>query len=293
MRRVPGIYWIAGGAALWGTDTVFRQPLAGALGPIQIVLYEHLILAVIVLPIVIRGRARLSNLTSATWIAILGTAWIGSALSTVLFTAAMRSGSPTTAVLLQKTQPVFAIVLARTLLDEVWPSRFPLVAFAAMAGAYLVAFGSGSLLAPTASIEVWPAVLAVGAAFGWAFATICGRVASRDLPFEMVTALRFLLAIPALLVFALMERQAGLPAPGQFVSLLWMALIPGFAGLMLYYRGLQQTPAFQATIAEMAFPVTAALLNWLFLQFSVSALQILGFIVVWGAIAVVSKSDKH
>src|SRR3989442_3577085 len=72
MRRMPGILWIAAGAALWGTDTVFRRPLTGVLGSTQIVLYEHLILALVVLPIVIRERAWLDKISFSVWAAALG-----------------------------------------------------------------------------------------------------------------------------------------------------------------------------------------------------------------------------
>src|SRR5690349_2327412 len=124
MRRMPGILWIAAGAVLWGTDTVLRRPLTGVLAPTQIVLYEHLILAVVVLPLVIRGRTWLHKISLRVWLDLLAIAWLGSALATILFTAAIRSGNPTSAVLLQKTQPLFAITLARAGLHERFPHRF-------------------------------------------------------------------------------------------------------------------------------------------------------------------------
>ncbi|HYM67342.1 MAG TPA: EamA family transporter, partial [Patescibacteria group bacterium] len=39
-----------------------------------------------------------------------------------------------------------------------------------------------------------------------------------------------------------------------------IALIPGLLALLLYYRALSKTPASLATIAELAFPVTATLI---------------------------------
>src|SRR4051794_32526992 len=115
-RRSSGVLWIACGAALWGTDTAFRRPLSTLLSPIQIVFYEHLILALVVVPIIVRGRAYLRDIRPGLWLPLAAIAGIGSALSPLLFTAAIRSGSPTTAILLQKTQPLVAILLARTIL---------------------------------------------------------------------------------------------------------------------------------------------------------------------------------
>jgi len=282
--RLPPILWIAFGAMLWGTDTVFRRPLTGRLEPVQIVLYEHLILALLVLPVLFRHAAFLKKLPAQTWLLLIGIGWIGSALATVLFTDAIRSGSPTTAVLLQKTQPLFALIFARIIMHERWPRSFPAVVLVAMAGTYLVAFGDGNLLTPLHSVELVPALLAIGAAVGWALATVWGTMASAQLPFELMTALRITCALPLLLVLAIAGHPAQLPNSHDIVSLFWMALIPGFAGLMLYYRGLQNTTASRATIAELAFPITASLLNWSFLAVPTSWLQIGGFAVVWTAI---------
>jgi drug/metabolite transporter (DMT)-like permease len=283
-RSLRGVLWVACGAALWGTDTLFRRPLTGVLGPTQIVLYEHLILTLLVLPIIIANRSYLGKIQTRVWGALIATAWIGSALSTVLFTAAIRSGNPTTAVLLQKTQPFFAIALARFVLKERWPSRFPFLALMAITGAYLVAFGNGNLAAPAHSIELRPALLAFGAAAGWGCATIWGRIATADTPFEVVTALRFAFALPPLFLAALIQGQTSLPSLAQSSNLLWVALVPGFAGLLLYYRGLRQTPASQASIAELAFPVTASLINWYAFGADLAPLQIAGFAIVWAAI---------
>jgi drug/metabolite transporter (DMT)-like permease len=291
-RRGSGVLWIACGAALWGTDTVLRRPLSTVLSPIQIVFYEHLILSLVVAPIIIRDRTYLKKIPPRLWLALCAIAWIGSALSTVLFTAAIRAGSPTTAVLLQKTQPLFAILLARAFLGERWPRSFPWVALIGISGAYLVAFGDGNLLRPAKSIQVSSALLALGAAAGWAFATIWGRMATAEIPFELVTALRFVLALPALLVAALLQHQTGTPSSIQLAALVWIALIPGFAGMMLYYRGLRQTPAAQAAIGELAFPATAVLLNWLVLSVPATLIQVAGFAIIWLAISRLSRMQN-
>ena len=46
------LLWVAFGASLWGTDTIFRRPLTAALASGQIVLLEHLILtAALLIPL--------------------------------------------------------------------------------------------------------------------------------------------------------------------------------------------------------------------------------------------------
>lgn len=60
------------------------------------------------------------------------------------------------------------------------------------------------------------------------------------------------------------------------VPLLLLALVPGLLALLLYYRGLRQTPASAATIAELAFPLSALLINWLAFGATLAPGQVLG-----------------
>lgn len=283
VTRMRGIFWVASGAALWGTDTILRRPLSATLSPVQLVFYEHIILACIALPILVRSRAYFSKLTFRSWMAVAAISGLGSALGTILFTYAVQSGSPTTAVLLQKVQPVFAIFLAHILLKERWPRHFPFIVMIAIGGAYLISFGGGSLLSPWTSVDRTAAIFAVGAAAAWGCSTVFGRYLSTQVPFEMVTALRIVCALPFLIIAVLNTQSAPMQAEA-LLPLVLLALIPGFAGLMLYYRGLSSTSASQASLAELAYPATAALLNWILLGVPTSLLQVIGLGIVWCAI---------
>jgi drug/metabolite transporter (DMT)-like permease len=68
-----------------------------------------------------------------------------------------------------------------------------------------------------------------------------------------------------------------------------LALVPGLAALLLYYRGLVHTPASVATFAELAFPATALVVNYVWLGASVSATQLAGFAVLWATIALLHR----
>ena len=106
----------------------------------------------------------------------------------------------------------------------------------------------------------------------------------------MVTALRLAVALPLLLLLAWL-RPLVWPAMDarQALSLLALALVPGLAALLLYYRGLRQTKASLAAVAELSFPATAALLNWVVLGMGVTAAQIAGFVLLWLAILSINR----
>ena len=282
-----GVLLVALGAALWGTDGVLRVPLLREMSPAAIVLGEHVILLLYSVPAVVLGWGALRRLGGRGWLALLVVGWGGSALATLLFTTAFLAGDPTVAILLQKTQPLFAIALAHVVLGErLRLAYWPLFA-AAMVGAYLVSFGNLSPFAALGSGAGAGALLALGAAALWGASTALGRFVLRDVPFHALTGARLLLALAPLAVIALAQGAFGEMGAGfasQPGRLLLLALIPGLLGLLLYYRGLSSTRASQATLAELAFPATAVALNWALLGVGVSAGQVVGFVLLWSAI---------
>jgi DME family drug/metabolite transporter len=107
-------------------------------------------------------------------------------------------------------------------------------------------------------------LLALGAAVLWASGTVMGRFALGSISFWSMTALRFTVALPVLVIVVL--AQDGLGGFGHYrftdfvPNLLAIAIVPGLLALLLYYRALSKTPASLATIAEMAYPVAATLI---------------------------------
>jgi drug/metabolite transporter (DMT)-like permease len=113
-----GVGLVAIGAAMWGTDGALRAPLVSRWSTWTIVLYEHLILSAIVVWPLIRRRSAVSRIPVRGWIAVIGLSWGGSALATLAFTYAFQFGNPDVVVLLQKTQPLWALLVASSLLGE-------------------------------------------------------------------------------------------------------------------------------------------------------------------------------
>jgi drug/metabolite transporter (DMT)-like permease len=267
------------------------------MSPPAIVLSEHLVLLLYSVPAVALGWRVLSQLGASQWIALLVIAWGGSALATLLFTAAFAFGNPTVVILLQKTQPLFAIVLAHVLLRErlrwaYWPS------FAvAVLGAYLISFdGLVEPFKALGSAQALTAALTLGAAMLWGSSTVLGRFVLKDMPFHTLTGARLLLALPVLWGVVLTQGslgEVGIGFAAEPVRVVLLALVPGLLGLLLYYRGLSGTKASYATLAEISFPASAVALNWIFLGAGVSANQVLGFVLLWGAILVLGHMNAR
>ncbi len=293
LGHAGGLLWVAAGASLWGTDTVLRQPLTSHLTSGQIVLNEHLILAAVLLPTLWASRAEWRALKPVQWAAVLGISWGGSALATVCFTEAVAIGNPTTAVLLQKTQPFFAALLARSLLGEALGSRFWMFLLLAVCGACLVSFGSRLPAGAVARAPAIAALAAVSAAALWASSTVLSRLALESLSFHTLTALRIVVATPFLAALVWFHAHALIAPLGarQALSLVLLALVPGLLALLIYYRGLSHTRASLAAVAELSFPAVATLLNWLFLGATIAVAQLAGFVLLCAVILKLQRRE--
>jgi drug/metabolite transporter (DMT)-like permease len=176
-----GVLLVAIGASLWGTDAILRVPLLAKMSPSAIVFSEHLVLLLYSVPAVALGWRAFRNFRASHWIALLIIGWGGSALATLLFTMAFAVGNPTVAILLQKTQPLFAIVLASILLQERLGWKYWVSFAVAIVGAYLISFGDFRSFGELKTGEVLTAALAVGAALLWGSSTVLGRFVLKDI----------------------------------------------------------------------------------------------------------------
>ncbi|WP_433278013.1 DMT family transporter [Pseudonocardia xinjiangensis] len=275
---MPDRTWlIAVAAALWGTDGLLRQPLAGQLPAATIVFWEHLLIVLVLVPFLPSAVRAFRSATPKERTALVLIGAGASAVATALFTQAFQLGDPVTPLVLQKLQPVIAVVAAALLLGERVRGGYWLFAVPALAGAWLMAFADPFSAGPKA---VAAALLAVGAAALWAVGTVLGRMVSVRIASRDVTVLRFVIGLPASAIVLAAQGAPVAVTPAQLGPLVLLALIPGLLGLALYYLGLRSTAAARATLAELAFPVTATLVGVGLLGTELSPTQWLGLAVV-------------
>ena len=72
-----------------------------------------------------------------------------------------------------------------------------------------------------------------------------------------------------------------------------IALIPGLLAMWLYYVGLRRTAASRATLAELAYPFTAAVVGVAFLRRPAAIGQWVGAALVVGAVTALSLHESR
>jgi len=263
---------------------------------VTLVFLEHCVLAAVTLPLIVHARAELRTLTRRDWLALLVIAFGGSVAATSLFTFSIKHGNPTVTVLLQKTQPLMTLLLARLFLGErprAWYWRW---LGPALAGAYLVSTPDWRAGIEMESSQTLSVLAAVGASLLWGASTVFGRYVVVRLPVATLTGLRFAIALPALLFLYLLQSPAQRTLPSSAAdgaALVCMAMIPGLLALLFYYRGLRSTPASLAAIGELAFPVTAVAANRLVLGVRLSGSQWLGGLLLVAAVTAFTVLDSR
>jgi drug/metabolite transporter, DME family len=290
-RTADRTWLVALAAALWGTDALFRLPLVTELSAATIVLAEHVILVLVTLPWLPRAiRAATRVCRPVDWWALIFIGAGASATATVLFTMAFRFGGPITPVALQKMQPLLAAAAACLFLGERLRPKYGLFLIVAIASAWLLSFPN-PFDVTVAGLSA--ALLALGAAALWAGGTVAGRQVSLRLDFTSITVLRFAIGLPAALVVAVATGAALFPSASDVLGLVGLALVPGLIALLLYYRGLQSTPAARATIAELAFPITAAVVGVTVLERPLTWSQWTGFILLLITVVAFARHEQR
>ena len=278
-----GPWLVALAALLWAVDAPFRKFLTEDLSSTTIVLMEHLVIAVLVLIFLFRYLKELKNLSWKEWLAVVFIGAGGSALGTVFFTQSFHYVNPSVSILLQKVQPFIAIILAAVLLKERLNKNFWLWAIVGIFGAYLVTFPELKITGLSFAGGTLGVVFALLAAFFWGGSTVMGRLVLNKISFQAMTAVRFLSALVFLLLLNIYYgtlNQVSTASSKDWIYVLIIAVLAGFVSLFIYYKGLQTTKASVATIAELAFPFSAVIVNWIFLDAKLEVGQIIGGLIL-------------
>jgi drug/metabolite transporter (DMT)-like permease len=232
----------------------------------------------------VKNRGALLELKFTDWILAFLIGAGGSALATFFYTAAYEYLNPSVIILLQKLQPIFVTLVAYVFLKErPEKSFYGWAALALIAAVFLSLpyFQATSTLKGMLSLnlESRGVIYALTAAALWGTATVCGKVLlNRQHSVRVVTFWRYAFGALTLSMMAFVSPihhgvSWEILSSGVLQSLLYMSLVSGLLAMLIYYRGLAQTPASVATFVELLHPVSAVILNFWLLHASLSPLQ--------------------
>ncbi|WP_110689895.1 EamA family transporter [Salinicola endophyticus] len=199
----------------------------------------------------------------------------------LLFVAAYRLPGGIAATL-GATQPLMVLVLSQWLLGAPWRGASVIAALAGLFGVALL------LIEPDMQLDSTGVVAALGAAGSMALGSVLTK---RWRP--PVSALTFtawqLVAGGLLLLPVALLLEPGFPAPSwrNVAGYLWLGGAGAALTYWLWFRGIETFGPARVSALGFLSPLSAVLLGWLWLDQSLSALQLFGtgvvLLSVWGS----------
>lgn len=263
------IGWAASGVIVKGIDL-----------PALVVVFWRMTIYAVAIVVVLRMRARPLTLRGIR-ISLPGGIALG--LDIMLFFAAVKLTTVANATVIGAMQPVLLLAISGPLFGE-RPHRSDwLLAGVAMAGVGLVMFGSAGV--PESNLL--GDFLALLTLFAWtAYFIYSKRTRDRIDAVEYTAGTAVVATAVAAPVALLSGQVAELPQGAMWFWLVVLALGPGFASHILVNWSLGRIPLWLGSTMTLAIPVASVVLAWIFLGEQLVPAQILGIVVVTGALAV-------
>ncbi|MBT3689997.1 DMT family transporter [bacterium] len=285
MKKYAPIFIIIA-AVLWGLDGIVLRPSLYALPVPLVVFVEHALAFLILIPFLIKEFKEVKKLKKGDWGAFVWIAVFGGAIGTMAITKALfyvDFVNLSVVILLQKFQPLFAILLAWLVLKEKLPKKFFVWAGLAIIGGYFVTFGLAIPNLSSGEKIIAAALFSLLASFSFASSTVFSKRALQKINFRVGVYLRF--GVTTLIMFLVVLGTGNISNFDQITlhQLLYFLIIvfsSGGLALFFYYYGLKFVTASVSTICELAFPLSAILFEYVIRGNVLSWVQWLGAIVL-------------
>ena len=289
-QLIVGTIAISISAILWGFDGVVLTPRLNNLDVGWVVFILHIIPFLLMNVFLFKQYRNLNTFLKQDYILFLLVAIFGGAIGTISIVKALflvNFHQLSVVVLLQKLQPIFAIILAAILLKEKIKKHFAIWASLAIIASYFLTFGYSL---PSISMDdntIQAALYALLAAFSFGSSTVFSKKLLHNHNFITATFFRYGFTSLILLVYVLISgsfAQFEITTPTNWIYFVIIGLTTGSGAIFIYYYGLRRVKAIVATISELLFPVSAILFDYLFNGSMLSPVQLLSAVIMVFAI---------
>jgi DME family drug/metabolite transporter len=298
--------WLVGlGAALWGTESAWRIPLNELFDAKVIVFWEHVLILIMFLPILISRMKEIPKICARTWGYMLLSGFAGSAVGTIFFTLALKYGNPTVVNVILNIQPVISTVGAFLLFGDRLARRFFFYAAVAIIAGIFVSVAHPTMIGVSferAGLNLGTGYALICALF-WGLSTVAGRGVMIGMSLRLASSMRIvvgltcmtliLLAYGKLTGAALWPMAAQAHAMKAIVLLFFLASVSGGIPLLIYFQGLRLTRASTAGYFEMMQTLAAVCITWFFFHASLHPHQVIAAVVLIAAVAMVHQVQQQ
>ncbi len=287
---IIGTLAISISAIMWGFDGVVLTPRLSNLDVGWVVFILHAIPFVLMNIFMFKQYKNLSTFVKQDYILFFLVALFGGAIGTIAIVKALflvDFHQLSVVVLLQKLQPIFAIILAAILLKEKIKKHFIIWASIAIFSSYFLAFGFSIPNISTDDRTMKAALYALLAAFSFGSSTVFSKKILMNHNFVTATFFRYGFTSLMLLLFVFATGswiELELTTKTNWIYFVIIGLTTGSGAIMIYYYGLRRVKAIVATISELLFPISAILFDYIFNGSVLSPIQLISAVIMVFAI---------
>lgn len=297
--KILGGLAIAFAAIMWGFDGVVLTPRLFNLNVQFVVFMLHALPFLLMNVFFYKQYDNLKIFTSQDIILLIAIAITGGALGTIAIVKALflvNFSHLSVVVLLQKLQPVFAIVLASILLKEKITKRFIIWAIPAILGGYTLAFGFKLPDFVTNGNGYYAALYALLAAACFGSSTVLSKMALKKFSFKTVTFYRYAFT-SLILLFVILAmnqwKQFEHITPRNWLFFIIIGLTTGSGAILLFYYGLNKVRAIISAIVELLFPISAIVFDFLINKNILTTIQwVSAFVMIFSIFKINDWSNK-
>lgn len=230
----------------------------------DLILARMTLCAALFVPMLWKGRARLSRATRGDWARMLAVGLLGYALPLALGTYGVKMSSSTSASLLVGVEPVTIVLLSALLLGEaLTPLKIASLVFG-LTGAMLIAFQGPPNLAGAFTTRLQGDLILAFHGGCWALYSVLGKSALKRVEPLDFTAATSIIGFLGVAAWALPGADFGAWAaapPASWAAAVYLAVAGGWLGVLLWNAALVKVEASKVANFILLQPVVGVLLG--------------------------------
>lgn len=272
-------------ATMWGIDGILLTPRYFSYGffDVKFIVFVSHLVPTIILSILFFGEYKKIKYFEKNDFIYYGLiALFGGTIGTLSIVKALQLSnfSLSLVTVIQKMQPIFAVILAYFLLNEKPKKRFYIIFVITLISLYFLIFGlNNPTLLPKNNLSA--AFYSLLAAVSFGSSTVFGKKIVNKFSFVTTTFYRFLFTTIISGILLVIFSKSSIESARIYFSnsniytLTIIIAVYSLSAILLYYKGMITTKATYATICELAYPLSSVIVEAIVFKRILSSIQLL------------------
>lgn len=272
-------------ATMWGIDGILLTPRYFSYGffDVKFIVFVSHLVPTIILSILFFGEYKKIKYFEKNDFIYYGLiALFGGTIGTLSIVKALQLSnfSLSLVTVIQKMQPIFAVILAYFLLNEKPKKRFYIIFVITLISLYFLIFGlNNPTLLPKNNLSA--AFYSLIAAVSFGSSTVFGKKIVNKFSFVTTTFYRFLFTTIISGILLVIFSKSSIESARIYFSnsniytLTIIIAVYSLSAILLYYKGMITTKATYATICELAYPLSSVIVEAIVFKRILSSVQLL------------------